>query len=309
MAGNVISVLGKAGKDDIRTEPFPHLVMRDALPQDLFEELIGSFPTTEEIAGSRPFASNKLMMMGARQIAGNMEISDSWKKYFDYHTSHAFFLDVIGLWQDFINDAYPDIEAVLGKPLADATTDMRHPGEGENPVNQDRDIQLDCQFGINCPVDNPSSVRGPHVDSANKLFAGLLYFRHPDDDSTGGELEMYRYRDPRLHYRPGTAVDRGSFIGMSARKLSRVAPGDIERISSIPYESNGLVMWLNTPYVLHGVSPRQPTPWSRRYTNLLGEFYRGDGRGFFQMNRPKRLWPFGFGQKRLRQAGVRQQMR
>ena len=143
---NVISVLGKAGKDYIRTEPFPHLVVRDALPQDLFQELIGSFPNTEEIVGSRALASNKLIIMGARQVAGNMTISDTWQKYFDYHTSHAFYLDVIALWQDFIAEAYPDIESVLGKALVDATTDTRHPGEGENTSNQAQDIQLDCQF-------------------------------------------------------------------------------------------------------------------------------------------------------------------
>jgi hypothetical protein len=295
---NVISVLGKAGKDDIRTEPFPHLVVRDALPRDLFEELIGSFPSTEEIAGSRPLASNKLIIMAARQVAENIAISDTWQKYFDYHTSRAFYLDAIALWREFIAEAYPDIEAILGKSLLDATTDTRHSGEGENPANQAQDIQLDCQFGINCPVDTPSSVRGPHIDSANKLFAGLLYFRDRDDDSTGGDLEMYRYRDPRLHYRPGTAVDRDIFVGMSARKLSRVPRHDVERISSIPYQANVFVMWLNTPYVLHGVSPRQPTPWTRRYTNLLGECYGGDGNGFFRMNRPKRLWPFSFSRKR-----------
>ena len=298
MVGSTISVLGRADKSNIRTEPFPHLVVNGALPQDIFEELIESFPTDEEIAGSRPMSSNKLIMVGARQIGEQIKISDIWKEYADYHTSHAFFLDVIELWQDFIAEAYPDIEAVLGKPLSDATTDRRHPGEAQNKANQNRDIQLDCQFGINCPVETPSSVRGPHIDSANKLFAGLLYFRHRDDDSTGGDLEMYRYRDPRLHYRPGAAVDRESFIAMSARKLSRIPPGDLEKVSSIPYQANTLVMWLNTPYALHGVSPRQPTSWSRRYTNLLGEYYGGGGNGFFRMNRPKRLWPFRFGSKR-----------
>jgi hypothetical protein len=297
VTGDVISVLGRASKEDIRTEPFPHLVLRDALPQDIFEELTTGFPTNEAIAGSRAMASNKLIMVNARQVAERFALSDIWKTYFDYHTSHAFFLDVIELWQDFIEEAYPNMAAVLGKPLSDATTNARRSGEAENPENRNEDIQLDCQFGINCPVDTPSSVRGPHIDSANKLFAGLLYCRHPDDDSTGGALEMYRYRDPQLHYRPGQAVDRELFIGRSARKLSRVPSEDVEKITDIPYQANVLVMWLNTPYVLHGVSNRQPTPWSRRYTNLLGEFYGGDGKGFFQMNRKKPLWPFRFGRK------------
>ena len=56
---NEISVLGKASQDNIRTEPFPHLVVQNALPQDLFEELIGGFPTNEAIAGSRPAISKE----------------------------------------------------------------------------------------------------------------------------------------------------------------------------------------------------------------------------------------------------------
>ena len=52
------------------------------------------------------------------------------------------------------------------------------------------------QVGINTPVtrDGPSAVRGPHYDRLSELFAGLLYFRHPDDTSSGGDLQA---RQPR----------------------------------------------------------------------------------------------------------------
>ena len=110
-----------------------------------------------------------------------------------------------------------------------------------------------------------------------------MYFRDADDDSVGGALEQYRYTDPRLHYRPGRAVDRKSFVGMSAQDLSSVPEGDVEKVSSVPYGANVLVMWLNTPYALHGVSPRHPTAWTRKYVNFIGESFAGDGAGFFQM--------------------------
>jgi hypothetical protein len=75
------------------------------------------------------------------------------------------------------------------------------------------------------------------------------------------------------------------------RRLTSIKPRYVERIGSIPYAANVLVMWLNAPYAIHGVSPRQPTPWSRKYVNLLGEVYRGHREGFFQMYRPKGFWP------------------
>jgi len=291
--GDVISVLSKANKADIRTEPFPHIVVGDALPQDLFDELIGSFPKTETIVGSRALDSNKLFLLSARKVAETDVISKIWREFFDYHTSQAFFLDVIELWQDFILDAYPDIEADLGKTLRDFTTGIRHSKGPNNPANLAEDIQLDCQFGINSAVDNPSSVRGPHTDGRYKLVAGLLYFRDPEDDSTGGELELFRFRDPNLRYHRGTAVDRRFVENLPVRRLMRIASRHVEQVASIPYAANVLVMWLNTPYAIHGVSPRQPTPWSRKYVNLLGEVYRGHREGFFQIDRPRRhFWPF-----------------
>ena len=50
----------------------------------------------------------------------------------------------------------------------------------------------DCQVGINTPVtrNGPTAVRGPHYDRLTELFAGLLYFRHPDDRSSGGDLQV-----------------------------------------------------------------------------------------------------------------------
>ncbi len=161
----VASILGNANRADIRTEPFPHIVVRDALPQGLFDELMEDYPAIETVSGNRIVESNRLLKLGAREVADTPEITDTWRAFFDYHTSRAFFLDVVGFWQDFIAEAYPNIEADLGKPLGDLTTGIRHHGSRENPANRAEDIQLDCQFGVNSAVDNTSSVRGTHLDS------------------------------------------------------------------------------------------------------------------------------------------------
>ena len=292
----VASILGKANRADIRTEPFPHIVVPDALPQGLFDELMESYPTTETVSANRIsrnriVKSNTLLKLGAREVADTPEITDTWRAFFDYHMSRAFFLDVVDFWQDFIAEAYPNIEADLGKPLGDLTTGIRHHGSRENPANRAEDIQLDCQFGVNSAVDSPSSVRGTHLDSRYKLYAGLLYFRDPEDDSTGGEFELWRYRDPNFRYHRGTAVDRRSVENMPVNRLTRIDSHHLERVGSVPYAANVLVMWLNAPYAVHGVSPRQSTAWTRRYVNFLGEVYIGRHKGFFEIRRRKRLWP------------------
>ncbi len=117
------------------------------------------------------------------------------------------------------------------------------------------DVLLEAQPAMNTPVTaTPSSVRAGHLDNANKLIVGLYYLRHPDDDSTGGELELYRY-----------AMRRPVFEG---HELSHRF---IESVKTIPYEKNVLVLFLNSAHSLHGVTVRQPTPWARLFFNLGAE--------------------------------------
>ncbi len=294
---NVVSVLSNVKKADIRTEPFPHIIVRDALPDALFDELIGSFPKAEMISGSADMESNKAYRLSAREVAETDGISNSCREFCDYHTSQAFLNDVVELWHDFIIEAYPGLEADLGKPLGDFTAGKRPSRRPENPADLTDDIQLDCQFGMNSAVESRSSVRGPHVDSHHKLFAGLLYFRDPEDDSTGGEFELWRYRNPEYRYQPGSAIERQTAANLPAPRLPRFGSRQMEVVGSVPYAANVLVMWLNTPFAVHGVSPRQPTDWTRRFVNFIGEVYGGPEGALFESKRRKLSLPKIFGRK------------
>jgi len=144
----------------------------------------------------------------------------------------------------------------------------RHPKKSLHSEARAHDVKLDAQFGINSPVTERSSVRIAHVDSKFKLVAGLLYFRHENDDSTGGELELCRY-DPS-----GARFDASQHLIGSAFEVAR----------TVPYRHNMLVMWVNSPAALHGVSPRDPTPHPRRYINFLCETYM-QPEGLFTLQR------------------------
>ncbi|MDX1486259.1 MAG: hypothetical protein R3229_17435 [Alphaproteobacteria bacterium] len=301
----MISILDRAERKDIQTDPFPHIIVRDALPPELFAELEQEFPTLSTVAGPRELQSNKLYILSANEMADCEGISENWKGFFDYHTSRAFYLDVLDLWEDRILEAYPDIEENMGRPLRELTTGIRRPGARENRSNLVEDVQLDCQFGINSPVDTPSSVRGPHIDSRYKLVAGLLYFRDPKDDSTGGALEFCRFRDPRFRYQTGAPVKGTPADGWPARRLSRLRSRHVEKVTRIEYTRNVFVMWLNTPYAIHGVSPRQPTAWTRKYVNFLLELYGGERDGFFDREAPRRVRPVSIWNNMLTAVGFR----
>ena len=53
-----ISVLGKAKKSDVCLEPFPHIIVQDALPEDVYAELEANFPP-EGMLGVELGSNNK----------------------------------------------------------------------------------------------------------------------------------------------------------------------------------------------------------------------------------------------------------
>ena len=256
-SGDICCLPAGLGRAAIRMDPFPHLVVPDALPRTLYEELERSYPPLTAVAGPGPLANNRLYKLAAADVIAGSQIAPRWREFFAYHTSAEFFRRVHALWKEVLAELHPDIPAAFGKAPEDLSVVRRQPGKKGNAANFAADIVLDCQFGMNSPVTAPSSVRGPHLDNPAKLFAALLYFRHADDRSTGGELELYRVK-------PGqNPIARGS----------RVRPEAVEVAAHVAYAPNTLVMWINSPRAIHGVSPRSITPIPRRYVNFLGECY------------------------------------
>ncbi len=116
-------------------------------------------------------------------------------------------------------------------------------------------IALDARIEINCPVTVASSSRGPHLDTPNRIYSGLFYLRHPEDDSTGGDLQLFRWKD-------------GPVSWIDAYELP---PDRVECVATIPYRPNLLVFFPQGIDAIHGVSARQPTPHFRRYVFITAE--------------------------------------
>ncbi|GAA5034221.1 hypothetical protein ABZ446_36555 [Streptomyces sp. NPDC005813] len=256
----VESLLGRATKADIRRDPFPHVVLRDPLSPALYEALATTMPTAEYIGTriGKPITSNERYNYMSEHILRDDDMPQVWKDFVTYHASPAFYREFLDLFRDDLIAALPDTENRCG-PLRSLRVGRRN-----HDTFDTHDILMDCTAVINSAVTGrPSSYRGPHVDKPYKLFGGLFYMKRPDDDATGGHLELYKYRDGahRFTTSPSEYGDNRFDID----------PKYVEEVGTITYDSNVLVMYPINPLALHGVSVRSVTPHERRFVALVGD--------------------------------------
>lgn len=266
----VHSVLERLDPSHIVLDPQPYLYSTEALDPDYYAGLAAAYPSLETVAGSGPLENNRAYLRQAREVIDNPEIPAIWRDFFAYHTSETFFREMIAFWRAALDRVYPNLDALLGTPVDQTTIGLRSRGKEKAAENKSADVMMDCQFGVNSPVKEKTAVRGPHVDDTHKLYAGLLYFRLPEDSVEGGDLVLYRAKEGSRYFQDGRRDILERYV---------------EPFRVVPYRANTLVMYLNTPRSIHGVSPRAVTPLYRRYINLQCECYRLTEGEFFPVQR------------------------
>ncbi|WP_421761140.1 hypothetical protein [Devosia sp.] len=247
-----LSLLQRATPADVKTSPYPLLVLDGALPVELYTALEKSFPSTLAM-GVYDKKNNHRWNYSNSKARRNWLIPQIWKQFLAYHSSQQFYDEIIALFEGPIKKAYPGRfeNGELGK--------MRAGARNVDPEGS-RDVFLDAMISGNSPVTVANSVRTTHVDAGDKLFSGLLYMRPDGYDAIGGDLTISRFR-PEY-----TADKMANFRGQYVYDEDRV-----EVIETVPYAKNRLVLFINTLDSLHGVTVRQPTRHQRLFVNLVGE--------------------------------------
>jgi hypothetical protein len=248
-----ISVLQNRQTAELQRDPYPYIVIRNALPEALCDHLIASYPALE-LLGADPERNNVRWSFPASEVRKTGAISGEWKEVIDYHVSRQFYDEVIELFGDAITTLYPGLF-----PDRESLARLRTGSRGSDDINSG-DIRLDAQISGNTPVSRARSVKPNHIDSHRKLFSGLLYLRRDEDDSTGGDLEIRRFKSCYTG-----KVRANSYDGVY------VDNRHTELVNTVRYEKNVLVLFINSLVSLHGVTPRQPTSHQRIFMNLVGE--------------------------------------
>ena len=244
------SVLKRAKKENIVTNPYPYIVINNVLDDDLYAQLEKEYPFETKIVGNSGFGNNiRYQISAVDGLREPWRLSPLWKEFIAYHTSKTFYRDIYTLFGDEISKRYPFLNEKSSTGVRFATNE---------------DIQMDCQPGVNSPVNKKTSVKAAHLDHPAQLYGSLLYFRDDEDDSTGGELEVFGYKTDKFKYF-GHRMIKNKYI---------------EKVATVPYQKNTYVFFLNSIDSIHGVTPRSITSYQRRLVNIIGEHYGHGGKLF-----------------------------
>ena len=236
-------------KPKVQTDPYPHVVIEDALPWDLYEELENSFPE-KQVLNTAPYDNGICYRMKANVMLDSNFQPEIWRKFAQYHTSAEWFNEVNELFKFYM----PSV--LLNKTFTENDLGAR------GWADENKNIWTDCQVVMHKPIEEKSS-RTPHIDNPMEMWAGLLYMPYKDDTSTGGEFQIHSVLDD---------VKKVDMKG--GRQIYRDNLGPV--VKSIPYKRNTFVMFANnSPNTVHGVSRRVDPKMFRRSVNIIGEFKRG----------------------------------
>lgn len=245
------TLLSGVEKSDVVTEPFPHIVIEDPIDNHLCSQLISEFPAISTITEGKAFRSNQRFTYPGSKALKSEHISPLWKAFIQANTSSDFLQQFSYLFEEHIQLIYPSFETDIG-----ALSSLRPGIKGIDNFSS-ADVLLLPDLCVNTPVfDTPSSVRSAHLDLPNKLFVGLYYLRSPEDTSTGGDLEIYKFK----HGKP-----------CGLRFQAAISPRHLELVKTVKYERNVLVLFLNSVHSVHGVTVRSNTDSPRNFFFIAGE--------------------------------------
>jgi hypothetical protein len=247
-----LSLLQRVTVSDIQLDPFPHVVVEDALPGDLCDQLRASYPSLES-QGVDASADNLRWSTKARDIDKIPNLSGLWTEMIQFHTSQAFLDQVLTLFAQPLRELFPTrFSSALALTQQRAVVrDHKNLSPGQ--------LALDAQISGNTPVKTPGAPRGVHFDAPNALYGGLYYLRDDSDDSLGGDLQIWKWKDSYSHEKKSGEYREG------------VRLRHVELVKTVPYKANTFVFFINSIDSLHAVTTREATPHTRKFLNLLAD--------------------------------------
>ncbi|MGB1026897.1 MAG: hypothetical protein ACPGYL_10110, partial [Rhodospirillaceae bacterium] len=217
-----VTVFDRADPSQIQSHPFPHLVVENALPDPVFAALQATLPPPPTAPPSTP---NQRSVLPAWMICDLPHFDPAWRAFAQRHTAP----DILGKVRSLFGFHWPNW---LGEPPEDPTAYGRLRMEDQSS----RTVSQDCRLECITPSGETAggSHRRAHLDSANRYFSALLYFRDPEDRSEGGGLDLFAWKP--------------SHPGPTENAYAAEIPADhVERVLTVPNRSNTLVVFPNGP--------------------------------------------------------------
>jgi hypothetical protein len=246
-----MSLLSNITPDDVIAQPFPHVVIENALDEQLCLQLIRDFPPQETFTQGRRVRSNQKFIHTGAMARQSPDLSECWKSFILDHLKPSIWEEMLRVFQRHFLRTYPDFEERFGR-LKDLRVGTRNIDDYSRC-----DVLLDSELVTQTPVVGPPCVeRGPHLKTRNKPFVGYLYLRPDDDETEGGDHALYTLKSDASPL----------FDHVQALETELVT---LEKV--IPYRRNTFVFFLNSPESIQGLTPRSSSGAPLMMHHILAE--------------------------------------
>lgn len=209
-------------RTEIHSEPFPHVVVQDLLPEPFFRQLASAIPPVEQFEPSKSSVKSDLPLgeKNAYFKAAPEPFKAVWRELRDEVLRTAVAPVLASRLEHELRDKYAD---VFSPELADQIM-------ADGLVSSDGRIM----------ARRPGYHLKPHLDSAHFGVTMLLYFTAADDESSGALCLFRPERTPEMH-------------DVSTYYPERTEGIAVELVKEIPIRENLFVAFLNRRDALHGV--------------------------------------------------------
>jgi len=260
---NTPSIFDQMASEKVEPCPFPHMVITEALPPHLVDQLIATRPAFAQVASAYNHAERQAGQTFARpgekvhlrsaQILSNPFLSSVWQSIVQQHLGSKELLKLLSAYAPAIGREYPHLEQEWGK--------ISNWNIGQRYVDSANDFVLLADVQLSYHAASPALLvaeRGPHLKVTNKLLICQYFLRIPEDQSGGGDFLIYDAKE-------NAAINFG--------KDQQVLNTEILSLSKrITYEANTLVSFLNTPRSFQAFAEHGGNVYPTFYMNVVLEF-------------------------------------
>ncbi len=215
-------------------EPYPICYMSDVLPQDLYEELVDTYPDRELFEYKRKLGHKYALseLSNPENYEKFLSGPGVWKDFHDYVKSSGFIDKVLSMMTDHgVDLGLRRIRVVTGKG--------EHKSSVLSRLRRQTELTARFEFAM-MPADGGQIL--PHTDAPDKLITLVVSMTPPGDWN--------------MEWGGGTSVclprDRTKVFNQLNKSM---AFDDVETIKTFPFEPNQCVLFVKTYNSWHHVAP------------------------------------------------------
>ena len=224
-----LSLLNNFKSENLSVHPFPAIIINNALPSRDIENLQKEIRIADKTINSMDKHQSRFAFTLEDSKINHLE---SIQRFIELHSSPKFLSNIFEIFSPYLNDHLPNLQKSYNENWSQPAYLIKNP-----------------------PAKKISySPRLAHLDNLKDIFAFLFYIRLPEDNTKGGALQLFKYKD-RFRGFDRTQIKDNNYIPNK----------DIELSTEIPYANNTFVCFLDGIRTVHGVTPRETSSFSRFY--------------------------------------------